>query len=61
MVQFNSKYFKRNSNQAILITFYSSFFYEKTSLHEAAENDDIRIVKLLLEHKNIDVNVKDDI
>ena len=36
------------------------YFY-KTALHCAVENDDIEIVKLLLEKKNIDINAIDTI
>ena len=33
---------------------------KKTALHIAVENNNIEIIKLLLENKNIDVNVKDE-
>ena len=33
----------------------------KTALHIAAENNNNEIVKLLLEHKNVDLTIKEDI
>lgn len=34
-----------------------NIFFNKTALHIAVELENIEIVKLLLKHKNIDVNI----
>lgn len=41
-----------------LYRFKYNFFYEKTALVIAAENDNTEIVKLLLSHQGIDINAK---
>ena len=33
----------------------------RTALHHAVEDENIEIIKLLLEHKKIDVNAKDKV
>lgn len=33
-------------------------FFHKTALHIAVENENVEIVKLLLNHPKIDVNIK---
>ena len=42
------------------IIYFKDDILEKTSLHLAVEKDDIEIVKLLLQHKDIDINVEDN-
>lgn len=42
-------------------TKYQLFIFNKTALHIAVQKKNKKIIKLLISHPNIDINIKDDI
>lgn len=42
--------------QSIIFIIFSVYFFHKTALHIAVENNNIEILRLLLQHPTIDVN-----
>lgn len=55
-------FFDSNEIQShFYFTKYQFFIFHKTALHIAVQKKNKKIIKLLISHPNIDINIKDDI